>query len=357
MTTKQFDCPQCSAQLEYDPTAQAQTCPFCGHVAQIEIAHEEQAAAVEELDFHEHLAQAASAEETVELVTVHCMACSAETTLEPNVTSLECPFCGTQIVAQGESKRVIKPKALLPFSIPKQEALRLWKEWISGLWFAPNKLKTDAKKADGLNGLYLPHWTYDANTQSHYTGQKGKHKWKKRGGQKVMEVRWKSVEGNVDKFFDDVLVMGSGSVPEKHAKGLQPWDLESLAPYSDSYLSGFRAESYQIGLKEGFDVAKGIMDVKIRKKVKQRIGGDVQTITSLDTRFDNITFKHILLPLWISAYRFNDKVYQYLVNGRSGKVRGDRPYSWIKITLAILTVLALIGGGILIAHLAGAFRR
>ena len=117
-----------------------------------------------------------------------------------------------------------------------------------------------------------------------------KHKWKKRGGQKVMEVRWKYVEGNVDKPFDDVLVIGSGSVPEKHAKGLQPWDLDNLAPYSDSYLSGFRSESYQVDLKQGFDVAKGIMDVKIRKKVKQRIGGDVQTITTLDTQFETITF-------------------------------------------------------------------
>lgn len=341
-TTKQFDCPGCSAQLQYDPTSQAQTCPYCGHVAQMEIGAEAQAEAVAELDFHEYLSKAAEAEDTVEQVTVSCMACSAQTTLEPNVTSTECPFCGTQIVAQGESKRVIKPKALLGFSIPKEQAAKLWQEWIAGLWFAPGKLKTDAKKAEGLNGMYMPYWTYDADTHSWYTGQKGRQKWKKRGGEKVMDIKWKYVEGQVDKSFDDVLVLGSGSVPEKHATRLRPWDLENLVPYDDSYLSGFRAEAYQTDLEAGFGQAKDQMDAKIRKKVKQRIGGDVQTITSLQSTYENITFKHILLPLWISAYRFNDKVFQYLVNGRTGKVRGDRPYSWVKIGLTVLAALVII---------------
>jgi DNA-directed RNA polymerase subunit RPC12/RpoP len=347
-TTKQFDCPGCSAQLEYDPNVQAQTCPYCGYVGQVEIAAEAQAEAVAELDFHEYLSKAAAAEDTVEQVTVSCMACSAQTTLEPNVTSTECPFCGTKIVTQGESKRVIKPRALLPFSIPKEQAAKLWQEWIASLWFAPSKLKSDAKDAEGLNGIYLPYWTYDADTRSYFTGQKGRHKWKKQGGQKVMTVRWKYVEGQVDKSFDDVLVIGSGSVPEKHATRLPPWDLDNLVPYDDGYLSGFRAEAYQTDLEAGFGKAKEQMDTKIRKKVNQRIGGDVQTITSLQTSIENVTFKHILLPLWISAYRFNDKVFQYLVNGRTGKVRGDRPYSWVKITLTVLAALIVIAAIVLL---------
>jgi DNA-directed RNA polymerase subunit RPC12/RpoP len=342
-TTKQFDCPSCAAQLEFDAATSKAKCPYCGYEGELQHDEEEKAAAVEELDFHAYLEQAASQEETSEITTVACKACAAETTLDPNVTSLECPYCGTKIVTQGASKRVLKPKALLPFAIPREKAIEMWKDWIKGLWFAPNKLKTVAKKDDKLVGMYVPHWTYDANTLSRYSGQRGKHTWEKSGGQKVLKVKWTSVSGTVNESFDDVLVIATSSVPEKYARKLEPWDLEKLVPYNDQYLSGFRTESYQVDLRGGFDQAKGIMEAEITKTAKKDIGGDVQTITSLNTQYSDITFKHILLPLWISAYQFNDKVYRYLVNARTGKVQGERPYSWVKIGLLVVAVLIILG--------------
>jgi hypothetical protein len=94
-----------------------------------------------------------------------------------------------------------------------------------------------------------------------------------------------------------------------------------------------------VDLKEGFEKAKARMDVTIRKTVCQDIGGNHQRILTLNTRYDNITFKHILLPVWISAFRYNDKTYRFMINGRTGEVQGERPWSWIKITLTVLGVL------------------
>ena len=112
--------------------------------------------------------------------------------------------------------------------------------------------------------------------------------------------------------------------------------------YRDEYLSGFVAESYQIGLPEGFEIAKGIMAEPIRQAVCSDIGGDHQRIGSVDTRYLDVTFKHALLPIWISAYRYAGKTYRFLVNARTGEVQGERPYSWVKILLAILTALLVI---------------
>jgi hypothetical protein len=84
----------------------------------------------------------------------------------------------------------------------------------------------------------------------------------------------------------------------------------------------------------------------IESTVRTDIGGDVQQISSLSTDYNDIKFKHILLPLWISAYRYNEKVYRFTVNARTGEVQGERPYSAWKIFFFVLTILAVIGGGI-----------
>ena len=81
----------------------------------------------------------------------------------------------------------------------------------------------------------------------------------------------------------------------------------------------------------------------IDSKIRWDIGGDEQRIHSKTTYYQNITFKYILLPVWISAYRFKERTFQFLVNARTGEVQGERPWSWIKITLLVIFILALIG--------------
>ena len=91
-----------------------------------------------------------------------------------------------------------------------------------------------------------------------------------------------------------------------------------------------------------FDVAREMMVEPIRRTIRADIGGDEQMIASMDTRYHDITFKHVLLPVWISAYRYRDRVFRFLVNGRTGEVQGERPWSPWKIAGAILGGLAVV---------------
>ncbi len=129
------------------------------------------------------------------------------------------------------------------------------------------------------------------------------------------------------------------------ANELEPWDLPELTSYNDKYLSGFVTESYQVNLKEGFEKCKQRIDGPIRSSVNRDIGGDVQQITTLNNQYNDIKFKHVLLPVWLSAYKYNDKIYRFMINARTGEVQGERPYSAAKITLLVLT-LVVIGVGI-----------
>ncbi|NVO01224.1 MAG: hypothetical protein HXX09_00840 [Bacteroidetes bacterium] len=353
-TNQELTCNTCAAILKYKPGTTSLVCEYCG--ANNEIITESDAP-IEEIDFEDFIANKLQDEEKIDIVTVKCTSCGASSTLKPNLTSDQCPFCGVSIVVtNGSTSSILKPKSLLPFKIEQKVAAESFRTWISKLWFAPSNLKKYVTGTDTLVGMYIPYWTYDSNTDSNYTGERGTHYYvtetyeKTENGKTVTETRqvqktsWASVSGNVDVNFDDVLIIASNSLPVKYTEKLEPWDLENLVPFNDMYLSGFKTESYQVDIKTGFDNAKVKIDSKIKEVVISDIGGDEQRVHSVNTSYNDITFKHILLPLWISAYRYNDKAYRFLVNARTGEVQGERPYSWIKITLFILMIIAIIAG-------------
>ena len=348
---KEFKCKNCGASLVFEPGTTSMKCPYCGAENEIEISDE----IIEELDLDEYLAKLESGGETgdgnqlEEVSTVACSSCGAVVTLDANIVSDECPFCGTKLVVSNEStKKMIKPKSVLPFKVKSDEALNFYRKWIKGLWFAPPKLKTRASQCEQIAGMYLPYWTYDAQTESDYRGLRGDDYYEtvtvNGKSETRVKTRWTPVSGHIGLFFDDVLIPASKTLNRKKMDELEPWDLDKLVPYEEKFLSGFRTETYQTGLKEGYEDAKGIMEESIRDEVRRDIGGDHQKITSLSIQFSDTTFKHTLLPIWISAYRFNNKVYRFIVNGRTGKVAGDRPWCWWKITLFVLAIIAVLVG-------------
>jgi predicted RNA-binding Zn-ribbon protein involved in translation (DUF1610 family) len=352
MTTQQFSCHQCGADLTYDPSASAQKCPYCGAKQAIEKSAE----VVEELDFMAHLKSAGEAAEAHESTIAQCDTCGAQSTFDANVAAQRCPFCDSSLITTGGSRRTIKPRSLLPFAIAHDQAKTSFQQWLRSRWFAPNELKKRARADKKMNGIYVPYWTYDSDTASGYSGERGDAyyetetytEWEDGKSvtktRQVRKIRWTYVTGHVSRSFDDVLILATESLPRKYADKLEPWDLPNLVPYSNQYISGFRAEMYQLDLSDGFTRAQVVMDDVIRSDVRSDIGGDEQRIHSVNTAYNNITFKHILLPIWLSAYRYSEKVYLFLVNGRTGEVQGERPYSWIKITLFTIAVLGAIGG-------------
>ncbi len=345
---KSFKCANCAAKMEFVPGADAQECPYCGHENPIPKSEED----IKELDFRSYLAKLSDSEQTEEHLTVQCDDCGAETTTEPNVTARDCPFCGSHIVSTASSTKHVKPRSLLPFKVTHKEGRERFAKWIAGLWFAPNSLKNVARQDDKLAGMYVPYWTYDSDTTSFYRGERGEHYWETqhytarengktvRKTRRVRKTRWYPASGTVWGSFDDVLILASDSLPRKYTERLEPWDLQNLVPYKDEYLSGFRAESYHVDLGEGFDHARQVMDGHIRALVRRDIGGDEQRISSVRTQHANVTFKHILLPIWISAYRYKNKTYRFLINARTGEVQGERPWSWVKIVLLVAAVVA-----------------
>ncbi len=353
-----FPCDTCGSDLRFDPGDHRLVCDHCGNIEPIE-GTRHTAGGIKELDFRDAVENRLAAEEMEETRVITCPNCGASTEFDADTHAAECPFCATPVVTDTGTHRHIKPRGLLPFGLDEGSARKALTDWLGSLWFAPNGLTEYARKGRKMNGIYVPYWTFDADTKSSYRGQRGTHYYEtktvvrdgKRKNVRVRKTRWRGVSGRVARFFDDVLVLASRSLPKKYTDGLEPWDLSALEPYKPEYLAGFRAEGYQVELTDGFTEARAYMDRMILRDVKYDIGGDDQRVSDVDTAISDVTFKHILLPVWLAAYKYRGRTYRFVVNGRTGRVQGERPYSAWKIAIAVVigTILAL-GVGFVIAN-------
>jgi len=356
-----FPCKSCGASLKFKPGTAHLVCEYCGAMNDINPP----AAPIEELDYESFLAKAATETDQLTITAVKCQNCGATSSIDPKIASSLCPYCTSPLVyANAVEEKMIRPKSLLPFLLDAEKAKANFKKWIDSLWFAPSALTKAVLQADRFKGIYIPFWTYDSQTQSQYIGEQGIYYFTQepytetdaKGNavtrtREVRHTRWYPVAGQIDFFFDDMLVCASKSLPVQYVNKLAPWDLPNLVPFDERFLSGFICEKYQVDLKEGFDLAKNEMKSALENKVRQQIGGDEQRVVSVDTAFHNITFKHVLLPVYVSAYSFNGKIFHFLVNARTGEVQGERPWSAGKIALAV------IGGLLLLAVLYFIFKK
>ena len=356
---RNWPCNACGADLRYEPGATELVCDHCGARQAIPDAPKARTRALNEIDLDRGLADDLPAAQMEEVRITPCPSCGAQVEFHGATHATECPFCATPVaIGTGEERR-IKPQAVLPFVLNESQAREAMTNWLGSLWFAPNGLQDYARKGRALTGIYVPFWTFDAATRSHYAGARGDHYYETRTvtrngrteTEQVRRTRWSARSGWVSRRFDDVVILASTSLPRNYTDGLQPWDLSQLQPWRDDWLAGFIAEGYTVPLADGHGMAREVMADAIRDDVRQDIGGDEQRIDHIDTDWSGETFKHILLPVWMAAYKYNGKSYRFVVNGQTGKVQGERPWSAWKIAFAV--ILALVVAGAIFAFTQG----
>ncbi len=352
MAGRAFPCTNCGASLQFAPGVGRLACSTCGTVNDLPAIDDAAlASAHEELDFREALARAAGSEPAITQQIVDCPQCGAQTVFDPHVVASQCAFCASPMVSvNAHAERQIKPRGVVPFALEPKQAQELFRAWIAGRWFAPNALKQTVKQAQGVRGVYVPCWTFDAETTSDYTGMRGINRTvttmrRDSDGRMVpvthIETDWYPASGRVFVPFDDELVLASHSIPKHLANVLEGWDTTRLMPASDDYTAGFTVEAYQVGLDDAFGEAKVRFASAIDGAVRSDIGGHQQQVHGISTHYGAIHFKHLLLPVWIASYKFREKSFRVVVNGQTGKVHGDRPWSAWKITGAVLVAIVV----------------
>ena len=335
-------CPNCGATVVYDPETLAMSCPFCGYSRQLP-RPEDNGQDVEELDFstaknRESLDWGKSKKSLV------CKNCGAETIMDSADTAQCCPYCGsTQVMPVDNDEDVIAPGGVVPFEITKEKATQLFKSWMKGKLFAPNDAKKSCE-AKNFSGIYLPYWTYDSQTTSPYEVKLGFDSTDSDGH---TTTSYKTYRGIYERFIDDETVYASKKTTNRFIKAASTFDFSKLRKYSPEFIAGFLAERYTIGLDEGWDIAKEQIKIKLKNEIgsmeKKRHHADSISKVTFNTAYSKVTYKYVLAPIWIANFKFKEKVYNIVVNGQNGQIRGEAPVSPIKVIIAIiLAILAIM---------------
>ena len=338
---QKFECPACGADAHWDPAKHALVCPFCGtespatlqtRGADTVIVEHDLVAALRDIPDSKRGWQTAK-------VAVKCQSCQAISVFDPERVGQRCEFCGSsQLVPYEQVKDAFSPESLLPFAVNESRARELVRAWYGRQWLAPNNLNKRAL-TDTVHGLYLPYWTFDANVHARWTADSGRFYYDTVNGKRVQKVAWSTAAGELDHVFDDELVPASTGVSAGLLRKIEPFPTGTLIPYDPGYLAGWTVERYQIDLVNAAARSRDAMDAKLRELCGNEVPGDTHRNLQVASNYSDLRFKHILVPVWLLTYTYGHTVYQVVANGVTGKMAGDRPWSWIKITLLIIVAL------------------
>ena len=344
---EKHECPACGAQAEWNPATQKLTCPFCGTESPYRIDRE--TGQVIELDLVSALRalpkEARGWQDARR--SVQCQSCRAVMVFEAGRVGQNCEFCGSPaLVDYTEIKAPIRPQGVLPFRVDASRVRDEIRRWWRSKWFAPNTL---ARKAlvDTVRSLYIPYWTFDARVHCPWQAEAGYHYYvpvaTKKGVRMQQRTRWEPASGAVDTFFDDEPVPGTQGLPLKLLRRIEPFPTAETVPYDRAFLSGHVVEHYKVVLIEAAQQAQDQMHAKLEQLCAQQVPGDTHRNLQVHPDYKERTFKHVLVPVWVTSYNHGSRAFQVLVNGYTGTVAGEYPKSVWKIVLLIaVAVLAAV---------------
>ncbi len=342
-------CEGCGAFVAFEAGTHQLKCPYCGNTQAID-ANKDNSRTFKFEDY-------TATQKSVSRLMIDCHKCGSTVTLPDAVTSDNCPFCASPLVVNmGKHILTQQPDYVIPFVVNSDEAQKKFRHWASKIWFAPSDLihRINQITTHQLQGVYIPYWCYNTHSASAYGGNRGDYYYvqethtKVVNGETVTETRsvrhtrWTPVSGFVQLYFENLLVSASPSLPQKTSEILEPWDLTLLVGFDDRYVAGFRSETFRINAKEAFAIAQQRTENAIHNAVVDDIGGDEQDIDNIETKFHATEIRYLLLPVWLSSYQYNGKLYQLVINACTGEVTGGRPYSATKITLFVLFIIAIL---------------
>jgi LSD1 subclass zinc finger protein len=339
-----FKCPQCGATTRYNVEAGGVACGHCGYTAQIKSQIVGRQA--EQFEFTLETLEQSSQGWGVSRKELSCASCGANLTLPEGALSVTCAFCASNKVnIHTAPSDVLRPRHLIPFKLKPAEVKDRAQQWLGKGWFHPSELAA-ASVIDRFNGIYLPFWTFDSKIVSLWKAEVGYEHQERyynsstKSWQTRTVIRWRWENGRVTLHINDLLITGSSNASRLILQRLYPFNLSELCAYEPGFLAGWQAQAYDISLPEAWEEGKAVMRERAKTACRDSIkSGHVRNF-SMTADFEGELWRYILLPVYLAAYRFEEKVYQVMVNGQTGQVAGQKPVAWWKIWLAVSGLLA-----------------
>ncbi len=340
--TRTFKCRHCGGVIAYSATQRQLTCPYCGRTQEVDAEEVGQAAA--EFEFTLETMERARYGWGAERRELVCESCGAVVTVAPDTLTSTCAFCGSnRVLARNGAGDVLRPTSLIPFVVDQRRCQTQVTEWLGRGWMYPPELRS-VRALREMTGIYFPFWTFDTHIRADWKAEVGtaktkryyeNGKWKTRT---VIEWSWRS--GRVHLPINDHLVAGTAQVSRVILRKVAQFDLHGLVEYASGYLAGWQAKTYDVLLPQAWEIAKEEMREQSKRACYRDTGSSHVRNFRMTADFADERWRYILLPLYLSSYRFDGRTFQVMVNGQTGKVAGQKPVAWLRVWLVIAALLS-----------------
>lgn len=350
MEVVSFKCPNCGGELVFDPNTQNYSCPYCNSEfsqEQIDTMQKGKQPSQES-----EAADSAKGQEQEEAAVYVCPNCGAEIVTDPTTAATECYYCQSPVVLSERVSGEYLPQEIIPFAIDRKKAAEIFLQNMKKKKFVPRGFFS-GKQIEKMSGVYFPYWMVDWRGDAAMEAEATKVRTWRTGDTEYTETQFYRVyrEGNVE--FDDMPKIALQKANRKLVEGVQPYDRKAAKQFSMGYLSGFQAERRDLE-KEAFGAEIARDTEQYAKRVLENDMRGYTTVRPVRQQVGNRQerWRYALVPVWVITYKGkNGKIYYYTINGQNGKVCGELPVDYKKLSL----VSALITGVVFLLGLAGGF--
>lgn len=273
-----------------------------------------------------------------------CAGCGASMSYDARAGNLRCPFCASvKLVAQPDAK-ILSPKLVVPVAISRQQAVAAMRGWLSRGFFRPGDLSAAAAVVR-VQPVYVPYWVFAAQTHTFWTADSSQTPPGASGD-------WYPMAGEHQGQYQNLLIGASGALTPAETEQLCPFDLATGVPPEKIDLENVTVEQFSVPRKYARPLARaGIEQREAAACAAAYVPGRSRNV-HVNVQMQALSSEPVLLPVWIMAYRYRDRVFRFLVNGQTGKATGQAPISWQKVAAVAGIIIAAV---LLIMLLAGLF--
>lgn len=359
-----FKCPNCAANLRFEPGASKLECSFCGGSFSIDEirsvipvseteAHELDKTYKSDLEHLDAIEGASSNSfDNVEFV---CNSCGGKILSDSSTSASFCPFCGSPALITQRLSDEFEPRFIIPFRYGREKAEEAFIKWCKGGKYTPVKFVSKENVAK-LTGLYVPFWLYDV--KSHVDVNGTAQTVSTTGNYTTITDYSYTVDG--DLYWEKIPFDGQTRVNDDLMEAIEPYDYRGLKPYNHKYLPGFFADRYDQSEEDLMErvkkTCKTYVDSEINEQLKKYSS---HKITKDNTSYTKLKAEYALLPVWFMHYKYLGKDYYFAMNGQTGEVAGVPPVSRVKrlmffsVALAIVSVIFRFVAGLIMGGFVG----
>ena len=314
-------CKACASILLFDPATGRLQCRNCGGSYDLKDSTSIANSDLRSLYGAEHHKQ------TMEFTVHTCGTCGARISFHGSEINTVCSFCGNSDMRSEGSIKRIRPDAIIPFSITKDNAVTAVKEHLAELPCLSPEYKDMALKS--IRGIYIPYYIVNADYKA------------------IMKVRRGDKSStyyrSVSCMFDNLILEASKMLPDEASVMVEPYDIKDLKTFHEGYLQGFSSDMADKDSEDIYHQAvNSIRNMVVDECRNEKIIPRKDIITDCDCR-PKFTGNPIysLFPVWFVTCENKGNCVTFLVNGQTGKVFGHPPYD-VRIFRKNVALISLI---------------